>query len=163
MSELKRYIVCHPDDDGTECGLYETASPEQAVLEWIAEFCEDCDLDVYEAFPQRPVLDIAELMDEWGECNPEESPLEKTWSMYAGADAVAAVQETLDAVIQDYIPAWYFAGKLLYEHRVKLKEKTMEVVDDMEDCLCNGLDCRDSRWAEDIIRNWEKLDEELPR
>lgn len=111
-----KYIVCQDDMDTGTC--VEAIDEFDAVTQFQKEMgLGDVICDVYSAGLCRPRIDIIEVLNDWGENNPEYSPLNEPWSTYIGSDSLDALQKGLNKLIEEHVQPWYASDQLVLRYR----------------------------------------------
>ena len=111
-----KYIVCLNDMDPGAC--VEAIDEFDAVTQFQKEMgLGDVSCDVYSAGLCRPRIDIIEVLNDWGENNPEYSPLNEPWSTYIGSDSLDALQKGLNKLIEEHVQPWYASDQLVLRYR----------------------------------------------
>lgn len=122
------YLVGHPDSH--ELDVIKANSPQEAVEKYIAETgLADDGLDVWSTHECLPEIDVEANLDDFGADHPELSPIEESWCMYAGREAIKKLKEAVQTAIREHIPIWYSAEELLLELS---EEQALEIRERLE-------------------------------
>ncbi len=103
-------------DDAEELDVIHAQNPEQAALEWIADFGEEARCFVWSAIECLPHIDVETSIAMYSEANPELSPVNRCWTDYIGKKDMEFLQATVDEVVKATCPVYYMADQLLLKY-----------------------------------------------
>ena len=115
MKEETIYLIEHNDP---EClHIQPATSPEEAAEKYIFDYDPpvDATVIVYEAERLFPEIDVTEALQDYGEYNPEDSPLDECWTTFIGLDKVKELQAIVDEWIKNNTRPCYMARKEVYK------------------------------------------------
>lgn len=114
MKEETIYLVENYDPEFLN--VQAAASPEEAAQNYIWEYGPEAGstVIVYESERLFPEIDVTEALQDYGEYNPEDSPLGECWTTFIGLDKVKELQAIVDEWIKNNTRPYYMARKEVY-------------------------------------------------